>query len=527
MQPSSSALVEEREEASQPATTILDSRAPDIALLRTRRCLLFLGAFSITAIPLDLAVVFSESGPWEVPVLIRIVQVLACLAMYAGLHAWPLRGDDLLRLERVTTPGMAVLLVSPALAAGGLSSIYGISPIFVLVGRTAMRADPWRAALPSALLTLASAPAVYVVASLFSPKIAAQWMDPAAVTSLFVYVMATASVVVITLWTGHTTHTLQTQLFEARQIGRYKLRRLLGAGGMGEVWAAYFPALKREVAVKILRLSGDEAIVRFEREVRATAELTHPNTVRVFDYGRTDDGLWYYAMEKLEGESLSALIRREGSLSPPRARYFLVQAARALAEAHTCGIIHRDIKPENLFVANQGGERDFLKVLDFGIAKMTEPVAGIETTGAIQGTPGYIAPEILRGHRADPRADIYALGACGYAMLTGSAPFPGATIAALLEATLRGEPQPPSERLGRPLPSDLEAVIMRCLSSDPVARFSSASALVSALAACDQVEGWTPAAAPPATEALDSPAEGRDLAAADTERASSTKLAAD
>jgi eukaryotic-like serine/threonine-protein kinase len=508
----------------QSATTVIDSAAPDLTLLRTRRGLVFLSAFCMTAIPLDLAVAYSESGPWQVPVAVRIVQCLACLALVAGLHARPVKGDALLRLERVTTPGLAVLLVIPALALNGISSIYGLSPVFVLVGRAAMRADPWRAALPTGLLTIASAPAVFAVASVFSPKIAAQWTDPSALTYLFSYVLATASVVVVTLWTGQTTHTLQTQLFEARQIGRYKLRRLLGAGGMGEVWAAYFPALKREVAVKILRLADEDAVARFEREVRATAELTHPNTVRVFDFGRTDDGLWYYAMEKLEGESLAALIRREGPLAPARARHFLLQAARALAEAHARGIIHRDIKPENLFVANQGGERDFLKVLDFGIAKTSDPGTLLKTTGAIQGTPGYIAPEILRGHRADPRADIYALGATGYAMLTGAPPFSGKTLAATLEATLRGQPLSPSERLGQPLPADLEAVVLRCLEPDPEARFSSAEELAAALAACAEVGDWSPNLAPAEPEEFRTAATPTELAGAATIRVTSSKV---
>src|SRR5690606_13053594 len=149
-------------------------------------------------------------------------------------------------------------------------------------------------------------------------------------------------------------------------------------GGMGEVWAAWHKGLGREVAVKMLRLEGGPqglesdpvAVERFRREVRATSELSHPNPVRVFDYGATEDGILYYAMELLEGENLRSLVRREGPLPPARAVHLVSQAARALAEAHRKGIVHRDVKPENVFVVDAGGERDFVKVLDFGIAKV-------------------------------------------------------------------------------------------------------------------------------------------------------------
>src|SRR5262249_2757478 len=158
-------------------------------------------------------------------------------------------------------------------------------------------------------------------------------------------------------------------------LGRYKLKTRIGEGGMGEVWVAYHNGLKRDVAVKILRNDDDDdadatqAVTRFEREVRATTELTHPNTVRLYDYGVTDDGLCYYVMELLSGENLESLAARDAPLPSARAIHLLLQAARALAEAHARGIVHRDVKPANIFVTNAGGEDDFVKVLDFGIAK--------------------------------------------------------------------------------------------------------------------------------------------------------------
>ena len=467
---------------------------PDLTALRTRRGLAFVGLMCLTGFPLDVALAQAELAPWQPAVAIRLITAVLAFAVLGLIAVRDLQGRALLRLERVTTPLFAVLMTLPALTAAGLHSLYVITPALVIIGRSAMRADPWKAALPSVALSVGAAPAVLLAGALFSDGLATQWTDVIALTTLFIYMMILVSVAAVVLWNGHTTYSLQHQLYEARQIGRYKLRTLLGSGGMGEVWSADFPALKRDVAVKILRLPDQQAIARFEREVRATSELTHPNTIRVFDYGRTDDGLWYYAMEKLEGESLAELIRREAPLPPARALHLLLQASRALAEAHARGIIHRDLKPENLFIAIQGGERDFLKVLDFGIAKTAGPADGIElqTTGAIQGTPGYIAPEILRGHRADARADIYGLGACGYVMLTGRPPFTGETLAAILESTLAGDLDRPSDVIGRELPSDVEAVVMRCLASDPDHRHASASELSEALASCELAGSWAP-----------------------------------
>jgi eukaryotic-like serine/threonine-protein kinase len=494
---------------------------PDHTLLRTRRALVFLTVMGLCTIPADIAVaLYLEPARWQHLVGIRLFASLAMLAVAVYLFRRPTSGRALLRIERFTTPTLAALSSSMALVAGGVGSIYGITPIIVLLGRSAMRSDPWRMAAPSVALTLLTYPGILALGAVMSPRIAAGWTDPAALTTFSAYILSASALGGFTIYAGHTTYALKRQVYEARQIGRYKLRRLIGEGGMGEVWAAYFPALKREVAIKIMRTPGVDAISRFEREVRATAELTHPNTVRIFDYGQTDDGLWYYAMEKLEGESLAALLRREGALDPSRALHFLSQAARALAEAHARGIVHRDIKPENLFVADQGGERDFLKVLDFGIAKLSEAPASFETTGTIQGTPGYIAPELLRGARADPRADIYSLGAVGYAALAGLPPFSGATIAEILESTLHGTPAPPSERLGHPIPEDLEAVIMRCLEPDPEARFSSSEELAAALAACTGVGRWSPSLAP--AEVVTS-AESAEFAAAATVPVPSTQ----
>src|SRR5262249_47318354 len=214
---------------------------------------------------------------------------------------------------------------------------------------------------------------------------------------------------------GHRVYLLNRQIFEARNIGRYRLVRKLGAGGMGEVWSAYHAALKRNVAIKILRPdadAGEDRVARFVREVRALSELSHPNTVRVFDYGVTEDGLWYYVMEKLDGIDLERSVEEGGPFPPERAVHVVWQASRALAEAHGRGIVHRDIKPANLFLTDLGGEKDFVKVLDFGIAKLIGDAgagdATLTRTGWVAGTPAFMSPEVASGRPADARADVYA-----------------------------------------------------------------------------------------------------------------------
>jgi serine/threonine-protein kinase len=264
---------------------------------------------------------------------------------------------------------------------------------------------------------------------------------------------------------------------------------------MGDIWVAHHAGLKRDVAVKILRPDAQErmgsAVSRFEREVRATTELMHPNTVRLFDYGVTEDGLWYYVMELLEGETLGAHVARVGPLPPARALHVIGQAARALGEAHERGIVHRDIKPENLFLTSLGGEHDFIKVLDFGIAKVTAVDATVTGTGWILGTPAYVSPEAAMGKIVDARSDVYALGAVLYFLLCGRPPFECDNAAMTIMAHVSEDPEPPSLKLGHVLPHDIEAVVMRAMHKEPSERYASASDFALALSACTMAGTWT------------------------------------
>jgi hypothetical protein len=285
---------------------------------------------------------------------------------------------------------------------------------------------------------------------------------------------------------GHLNHRLRQQVYESRSIGRYQLKKLIGKGGMGEVWAAFHRGLRRDVALKVLRQVDDQSTVRFEREVEALAELRHPNTVRVFDYGVTDDGLLYYAMELLEGMTLGTLVKEQGPVQPQRVIRLMMQVARALGEAHEKGMVHRDLKPDNLVLAAAGGEVDFVKVIDFGIVRLRGQASeGLTLEGYVVGTPNFMAPELVAGAEADARSDVYSMGAVAYFLLTGQTLFHAKGVTAQLTAHVTERVTPPSERISAPLPPGLEAVVMACLSKQPDERPPNGTALANRLLMLD------------------------------------------
>ena len=288
---------------------------------------------------------------------------------------------------------------------------------------------------------------------------------------------------------------------DARRLGPYTLTEKLGEGGMGVVYLARHAMLRRPTAIKLLRpeRSGAENLARFEREVQLTARLTHPNTIRIFDYGRSRDGIFYYAMEYLDGASLDDVIAESGPMSPGRVIHILDQIAGALAEAHGVGLIHRDIKPANIFLTEQGGVPDVAKVLDFGLVKQVRAadahastLPGLSLASSVTGTPLYMAPESIQSpDKVDARTDLYALGAVGYFLLTGQHVFSGRTVLEICGHHLLTEPTPPSVRLGARLPADLEAVILSCLAKDPARRPADARALQTALRSCRDAQAWS------------------------------------
>jgi serine/threonine-protein kinase len=284
------------------------------------------------------------------------------------------------------------------------------------------------------------------------------------------------------------------------QIAQYRLLALLGTGGMGEVYLAEHRMLKRLCALKLIRpeLARDAQILtRFEREVRTTARLSHGNTVKIFDYGRTGDGTFYYVMEYLPGLSFEEILQTQGRQPAERVVHLLRQACQALREAHAIGLIHRDIKPANLFVAECGGVYDVVKVLDFGLVKQIAeiPSARLTQPGSLSGTPLFMSPEQASGlDDVDGRSDIYSLGAVAYLLLSGRAPFEGRSPMEVLIAHARDNVRPPSEFCAE-VPSDLENIILHCLAKKPEDRYQDMDDLEHALARCSVADRWTQACA--------------------------------
>lgn len=278
------------------------------------------------------------------------------------------------------------------------------------------------------------------------------------------------------------------------ELGQYQLTKKLGEGGMGAVYLATHRMMRREVAVKLITGKADpESIARFEREVQLCCTLTHPNTIQIFDYGRNDEGVFYYAMELLKGIDLEDVVGTYGPLPAARVIHLLVQACGSLAEAHDRHLIHRDIKPANLFLCERGGEVDVVKVLDFGLVKDTEVQSvNVSREDVISGTPQYMAPEIARQAKdVDGRSDLYSLACVGYFLLTGKCVFEHDNVMQMVIDHMNTPPPRPSTRIQQPIPGDLEAVIMRCLAKDPAERFPDARALASALLACADAGRWS------------------------------------
>jgi hypothetical protein len=289
---------------------------------------------------------------------------------------------------------------------------------------------------------------------------------------------------------------VQKAVLAARQLGQYTLEEKIGAGAMGSVYRARHALLRRPMAVKLLdpdKVSG-VAVARFEREVQLTSQLNHPNTVAIYDYGRTPEGLFYYAMEYLEGFNLEDLVARHGPVPEGRVIAILQQVCGSLAEAHGLGLIHRDIKPANIFLGCRAGLTDFVKVLDFGLAKAVGAEAEVKLTAAnsLTGTPLYLSPEgIERPDQVDARSDLYALGAVGYFLVTGTPVFQGATVLEVCRQQADAVPEPPSQRLGRPVNPQLEAVLLQCLAKSPLGRPASAQAVSDELGRCQPDPKWT------------------------------------
>jgi serine/threonine-protein kinase len=291
---------------------------------------------------------------------------------------------------------------------------------------------------------------------------------------------------------------LRARLREIGKLGQYTLEEKIGEGAMGTVYRATHAMLRRPAAIKLLAKdrTSEKDQVRFEREVQLTSRLVHPNTISIFDYGRTADGVFYYVMEYLEGLDLDRLVKENGPLEPARTIHILAQVCGALGEAHALTLVHRDIKPANIMLTSRIDEPDVVKVVDFGLVRTVGVGAAESRIEAITGTPMYLSPEsISTPDTVDGRADIYALGAVAYFLLAGRNVFEGNTVVEVLSKHMLEEPRAPSTHLGKALPSDLEAIVLKCLAKDPGARPDSAATLLASLLGCEDAARYNKAAA--------------------------------
>lgn len=323
-----------------------------------------------------------------------------------------------------------------------------------------------------------------------SPEIASL-LDKDRASSALPFPVVTA---LVATFATHVINAVRREAFRARQFGQYRLMERLGAGGMGEVYKAEHMLLKRPCAIKLIKATSETdgtAIARFEKEVKTTAKLTHWNTIEIYDYGRTDDGTFYYVMELLPGMSLEDLVEKQGPLPPERVVYLLRQICGALQEAHSVGLIHRDIKPANIFASQRGGVFDVAKLLDFGLVKEGHEIPESGTKyGSFSGTPLYMSPEQASAYEdVDGRADIYSLGAVAYYLLTGQTPFASKNVLELLAAHRNSE-VPPLSRLVPTIPADLEQVILKCMAKKASDRFQDAASLIAALDSCTIASRW-------------------------------------
>ena len=298
---------------------------------------------------------------------------------------------------------------------------------------------------------------------------------------------------------------LGRRLREAEELGSYRLVELFGRGGMGEVWRAEHRLLARSAAIKLVRpdvlgggAEGDARLIlrRFEREAQATAGLSSPHTIQVFDYGMTKDGTFYYVMELLSGRDLESLVKEFGPLPADRAIFLLRQACHSLADAHARGLVHRDVKPANIYVCRMGLEYDFVKVLDFGLVKVNARRSVGETLMTLDhrtsGTPAYMAPEVILGEaEVDRRADVYALGCVAYFLLTGHLVFEADTPMKMLMQHVNAKPVPPSHRTELPIPRELDEFVLSCLEKNPDKRPQSAETLFRLACGCRTVDTWS------------------------------------
>ena len=472
------------------------------------------------------SVIAIQSLLFDLPYILPFLMVFALSAAYVHLCVRPKMADLELRLIEAGLFGLmaAAFIVTQCVimvTAAHHSDYHSIevstknaliNSVTLLLAYTLLIPNTLRSATPI-VLGLALYPLVTTsLVILWHPDVRAlieqhRYLEPMGLNLTMTIIAGTLS-----LYGVHVLDTLRQDVFEARRLNQYQLGERLGAGGMGEVYLAEHRLLRRTCAVKMVRPEKTydrRALILLEREVRSTAQLSHPNIVEIYDYGRADDGSFYYVMERLRGLNLAELVQHHGPLPVSRIIYLLRQACDGLADAHAAGLVHRDLKPDNIFAAQVGRRFDVAKLLDFGLVKQStlpnvSEVDGsvvcdqdptVTISGALMGTPLFMAPEQGFGDQSvqDHRADLYSLGAIAYFLVTGQPPFEGRNPLRIMTAHAHDPVLPPSHLL--PVPDDFERVILRCLEKRPADRYSSAEDLERALSECDDAGEWDSALA--------------------------------
>ncbi len=307
-------------------------------------------------------------------------------------------------------------------------------------------------------------------------------------------VVAAIAIFIFTLIVARLQREAQKSAIEAKQLGQYRLDKLLGAGAIGVVYKGHHAMLRRPTAIKMLQVDkvSEAAIGRFEREVQITCNLNHPNTIAIYDYGRTPEGVFYYAMEYLDGIDLQTLVDRYGPQPEGRVIHILQQVCGSLFEAHSQGLVHRDIKPANIMLNRRGSESDVVKVLDFGLVKSLDDAVPTDESSGLSGTPLYMSPESIQSpNSVDGRCDLYSLGAVGYFLITGKTVFQADTLSELCKHHITSIPESLSKRLGRSVSEGLESAILSCLEKSRARRPQTARDLSNLLRNAGSTAPWS------------------------------------
>jgi serine/threonine-protein kinase len=438
------------------------------------------------------------------PATMIIIDILGVL-LSAGLFAFIRHSSSATQLK--ADVGLLFMVVN-AIAVAAVNTQARTVTIFTMGGHVS-----WMTiVILVGSMILPTTPRKMLAAALFSAS-----MDPLGVwvahlrgipvpslVDTFVIFMPNYACALVAVLPSHVLQRIGRRLRQAQEMGSYHLVELLGRGGMGEVWRAEHRLLARGAAIKLVRpellgASSETAartmLRRFEREAQATAALSSPHTIRIFDFGVTADRTFYYVMELLSGRDLESLVREFGPVPADRTLFLLAQVCHSLADAHARGLVHRDVTPANIYACRMGLEYDFVKVLDFGLVKFNDP-GTMQTTlmtgpHVTTGTPAFMAPEIITNDgEVDQRADVYALGCVAYYLLTGQLVFEADTPMKMFLQHMQATPVPPSLRSELRIPREVDDLVLACLEKEPSKRPQNAEDVLRMIRRCRSAQSW-------------------------------------